>query len=410
VTRAAVADPAELVARIATARRARLLAIYRMRLRREDLEDCYSQATLELITRTRRTPFEDEEHVRNALVQKFESRIEDRRRALSGRSAIESAIAGAVQMDGGEAPELADPSAAVERQVLARSDLRRLAEVIRDLSPDQRLVLHCQVNLELGAGEFCVRYGWSSERFRKVAQRARAKLRGLVEEYQSGERCRRLEPDLIALSAGVGDEEQLRRARAHVANCGGCAGYLAAMDRSAREVAGLLPPVVVVGAGAVGAKLGLAGVVRRLVGLVRHPLAGRGGGGAGAAGVAAGSSAAAAGGVKAGIVALCIASAAGSLVVCEREGVFAPLGLGGGGKAKTTVVAQSERRPVVVAAPIAVHRLSAAAQTRLEFGTGGGRRGGGGTESGAGAPNGSGLAAQPPSVVSQEAREFGFEK
>ena len=43
---------------IAAARRARLLAIYRLRLRCEDLEDCYSQATLELITRTRRTPFE----------------------------------------------------------------------------------------------------------------------------------------------------------------------------------------------------------------------------------------------------------------------------------------------------------------------------------------------------------------
>ena len=40
-------DPAEAVARIAAARRGRLLRVYRRRLRWEDLEDCYSQKPLE---------------------------------------------------------------------------------------------------------------------------------------------------------------------------------------------------------------------------------------------------------------------------------------------------------------------------------------------------------------------------
>ena len=55
----------------------------------------------------------------------------------------------------------------------------------------------------MGAAEFCARFGWSVEKYRKVAQRARAKLRVLVGEYECGDRCRRLEPDLLAMSAGV---------------------------------------------------------------------------------------------------------------------------------------------------------------------------------------------------------------
>ena len=42
-------DPAEEVALVARARRELLLRAHRHRLRREDLEDCYSQATLELL-------------------------------------------------------------------------------------------------------------------------------------------------------------------------------------------------------------------------------------------------------------------------------------------------------------------------------------------------------------------------
>src|SRR5579864_1062005 len=110
------ADPAEAVARIAVAQRPRLLRFYRRRLRFEDLEDCYSQATLELVARSRRSPFVSPAHILNALEQKFRSRIEDRRRAIGGRSAIEAAIARAVPVDAppSGAAELEDRAAAVE--------------------------------------------------------------------------------------------------------------------------------------------------------------------------------------------------------------------------------------------------------------------------------------------------------
>ena len=62
-------DPAEAVAQIAAARRGRLLRVYRRRLRWEDLEDCYSQATLELVTRSRRAPFVSYQHILNAMAR-----------------------------------------------------------------------------------------------------------------------------------------------------------------------------------------------------------------------------------------------------------------------------------------------------------------------------------------------------
>ena len=316
-------DPAEAVAQIAADRRGRLLRIHRRRLRWEDLEDCYSQATLELVARSRRSPFASPDHVQNALEQKFLSRIEDKRRAISGRSAIESAIARAVPVDSPEygATELEDRAAAVEQRVIAMTELRQLREVIGDLSRDQQLVLASQVCVDMSAGEFCARYGWSAEKYRKVAQRARGKLRVLVEEYERGERCLRLEPDILALSAGVADGQALARARAHLANCPTCARMAADIDRSARSVAALLPLPGVLAGGALAAKLSAAWAeLRRFVSLIRHPFADAGG--------AAGGSMATASAIKVGIAAVCVAGAAGSYGVCSKLGVLPSHGRG----------------------------------------------------------------------------------
>ena len=102
-------DPAEAVARVSAAKRDVLLRVHRHRLGFEDLEDCFSQATLELMTRarTRARAFVSEAHIANALEQRFLSRISDRRRAVSGRSPIQAATHAALrpvvdQAGGGE--------------------------------------------------------------------------------------------------------------------------------------------------------------------------------------------------------------------------------------------------------------------------------------------------------------------
>jgi DNA-directed RNA polymerase specialized sigma24 family protein len=167
------------VALVARSRRARLLAAHRHRLSHEDLEDCYSQATLELLTRAKRDQaFSNHAHIANALEQRLLSRIHDRRRALSGRSPIETAIATALPLAGCEdrGVTIADGRADVERLALLRHDLRRIGEISCQLSEDQRLVLASQLSCDMGRGEFCQTHGWSTEKYRKVAQRARARL------------------------------------------------------------------------------------------------------------------------------------------------------------------------------------------------------------------------------------------
>ncbi len=169
---------------MARARRDGLLRAHRNWLRREDLEDCYSQATLELLARVRDGQrFSDHQHLANTFEQRFLSRVCDRRRALSGRSPLQAALECALPLGspGEREVDVDDHRAEVHPLVASRLDLRRVAEVACALTPDQRLVLACQVALGMDRAEFCRRHGWSFEKYRKVAQRARARLRRLSE-------------------------------------------------------------------------------------------------------------------------------------------------------------------------------------------------------------------------------------
>lgn len=177
-------DPAEEVALVARARREVLLRAHRFRLRPEDLEDCYSQAILELVRHARGGGrFASREHLANVIEQRFLSRIYDRRRALSGRSPMEAALESATSLGGGEGEQdaMADARAELERLVILREELQRIQAVAQDLSYEQRLVIASQVALQMGCGEFCERHGWTAEKYRKVAQRARRRLRRLMD-------------------------------------------------------------------------------------------------------------------------------------------------------------------------------------------------------------------------------------
>jgi DNA-directed RNA polymerase specialized sigma24 family protein len=176
---------AERLAQVALARRARLLRVHRHRLRPEELEDCYSQATLELLTAIRGGQrFASTAHIANALEQRFLARILDRRRAQGGRSPVQSALEQALPLggpEGGTGFELADPRAEVHPLVVRRLELARVCEVASELTRDQRLVLASQIAREGDCASFCAAHGWSLEKYRKVAQRGRARLRELLE-------------------------------------------------------------------------------------------------------------------------------------------------------------------------------------------------------------------------------------
>jgi DNA-directed RNA polymerase specialized sigma24 family protein len=174
----------EELALVAHAARRPLLRVHRAWLRPEDLEDCYSQAVLELLACARRGELRyGPRQLRGALELRFLSRVRDRRRALRGRSPAQALLDGALVRDGQDprAADVVDPRADVERRTLLRFQLRSIQLAARRLSHDQRLVLACQLGGQMDAAEVCGALGWSREKQRKVAQRARTRLRREVD-------------------------------------------------------------------------------------------------------------------------------------------------------------------------------------------------------------------------------------
>ena len=78
-------------------------AVHRRWLSWEDLEDAYSQATVELVAQARRGQlrFSSRAHLRNMLELRFVSRVRDRRRALRGRSPVQATLDGALSLGRG---------------------------------------------------------------------------------------------------------------------------------------------------------------------------------------------------------------------------------------------------------------------------------------------------------------------
>ncbi len=170
------------MALVARAKRDVLLRAYRHKLRWEDLEDCYSQATLELVAQARKgRVFAGRAHLANLLEQRFQSRVRDHRRALSGRSPMLAALEASVSLGkaGDEGVEIVDVRGELEQLVMLRHDLRHIERLARNLTLDQRLALACQLR-QLCLTNACRELGWSAEKYRKVAQRARARLRQLM--------------------------------------------------------------------------------------------------------------------------------------------------------------------------------------------------------------------------------------
>jgi DNA-directed RNA polymerase specialized sigma24 family protein len=194
---------AEEIAIVASAHREMLLRAHAFRLRRDDLEDCFSQATLELLAQTGPTgAFASRRHIVNTLELRFLSRVHDRRRALGGRSPSQAAIEEAVALGASDdecAVVIVDRNAALEARVLLREELRAIERCARQLTLDQRLALVSQLSGDAGQ-TLCDRLGWSQEKYRKLAQRARVRLRKLVESDGAGASSRRLH---VGLEAGT---------------------------------------------------------------------------------------------------------------------------------------------------------------------------------------------------------------
>jgi hypothetical protein len=163
----AIADAERLLAKQAESLRRPLLAIHHDAARREDLEDLYAQAVLELLLRVRRDPaLHEPAHIANALRLKFKSRIADHQRAVAGRSPIASAIARAAPIDSTGAPGLGR-APDLEQQVLVREAARELLLALAELPAAHREAVLVSANAR----------GELDETERKRSWRARTALR-----------------------------------------------------------------------------------------------------------------------------------------------------------------------------------------------------------------------------------------
>lgn len=177
---------AQQLALVARSRHDVLLRLNAHRLSREDLEDCYSQAVLELLAsieagRGYASPL----HMARVLEQRFVSRIQDRRRALAGRSPMQAALHGARPLAADGAPhgiDPPDPRLEPELLTIVRDELRRALRSSSGLTRDQRLAIGTHLAAPGEQDEIRRALGWSAEKHRKVSQRARARLRRLMEE------------------------------------------------------------------------------------------------------------------------------------------------------------------------------------------------------------------------------------
>jgi anti-sigma factor RsiW len=195
----------------------------------------------------------------------------------------------------------------------------------------------------MDCADFCARYGWSAEKYRKVAQRARARLRVLVDSHQSGERCRLLEPDIVAYASGALEPERSERVVRHLQNCRSCARDVHELERASREVAALLPAPaalsLIAKAGTLAKLAALIAGARRLVPFAGHGAdAGTVTAGAGGGAFGAGGSLVGAGFAKLGVAAACVAGAAGGFALCSHAGL-----IGGGAAAHAGHVAATAR-------------------------------------------------------------------
>jgi DNA-directed RNA polymerase specialized sigma24 family protein len=99
---------------------------------------------------------------------------------------MEAALGEAISFGalGEEPAAIADGRAEVETLVMLRHDLRRVERLAGELTADQRLVLAAQVGLQSSCADFCRHFGWSPDKYRKVAQRARTRLRELMAQEE----------------------------------------------------------------------------------------------------------------------------------------------------------------------------------------------------------------------------------
>ena len=131
----------------------------------------------------------------------------------------------------------------VEEKLVSEERVRRSAEALRALKPDEAKALMMKAH-GLTYAEIGERNGWSYTKVNRAVTEGRRRFINTYNGIEAGEECERFEPIVQALSAGSATTAQVLKIRPHLRHCHACRATVRELHVSRLRRASLFSPVV----------------------------------------------------------------------------------------------------------------------------------------------------------------------
>jgi RNA polymerase sigma factor (sigma-70 family) len=132
----------------------------------------------------------------------------------------------------------------VEEQLVSEERVRRSAEALRALKPDEAKALMMKAH-GLSYAEIGERNGWSYTKVNRAVTEGRRRFINTYNGIEAGEECERFEPIVRALSEGSATTAQVLKIRPHLRHCNACRATVRELHVSRLRRASLFSPIFV---------------------------------------------------------------------------------------------------------------------------------------------------------------------
>ena len=133
----------------------------------------------------------------------------------------------------------------VDDQIASGERLRRSAEALRALKPDEAKALMMKAH-GLSYEEIGARYGWSYTKVNRAVTEGRRRFMAAYEGIESGAECERYGPIVEALGTGSATTAQVLQIRPHLRHCTACRATVRDLHVSRARRASLFWPIFAV--------------------------------------------------------------------------------------------------------------------------------------------------------------------
>jgi RNA polymerase sigma factor (sigma-70 family) len=134
------------------------------------------------------------------------------------------------------------PQRSVEDQIASGERVRRSAEALRSLKPDEAQALMMKAH-GLSYDEIGERNGWTYTKVNRAITEGRRRFLRVYEGIESGEECERFAPIVEALAAGSATSAQVLEIRPHLRHCTACRATVRDLHLSRLRRASLFSPL-----------------------------------------------------------------------------------------------------------------------------------------------------------------------